>query len=239
MWCSICRQDVPGSIVPGGGQYCCPRCGETMPSSHGSLGPPPDKASEQPQNRTTEPAPKSDYDEWEMEERLRHLDRMYARSPQSGPLPRSNSYQIRIDAGHAPIPREQPVAAPPQQQGPSWLARLGRLGLAFGLSITVCGACLMIWAHYGARPDLMPMGIPIAVVGQILLLLGLVLQFDSPARETREASEQARPRAALPSGNTSYRFDTAPDSSPQLTDLAARLDELARKLDNRGEGQRD
>lgn len=210
-----------------------------MPSSGGSVGPPPEKEPEQPKKLTPEPAPKSDYDEWEMEERLRHLDRMYARSPLRGPLPRSDSYQIRIDAQHAPIPRERPVAAPPQQQGPSWLVRLGRLGLAFGLSITVCGACLMIWAHYGARPDLMPMGIPIAVVGQILLLLGLVLQFDSPARETREVAEPVPPRATLPSGNTSYRFDNAPDSSPQLTDLAARLDELARKLDNRGEGQRD
>lgn len=239
MWCSICRQDVPGSIVPGGGQYCCPRCGEMMPSSHGSLGPPSEREAEEDKRPASEPAPTSDYDEWEMEERLRHLDRMYARSPLGGPITRSGSHHFRIDTQHSPVPREQPVAAPPPELGPSWLVRLGRLGLAFGLSVTVCGASLMIWAHYGARPDLMPMGIPIAVVGQILLLLGLVLQFDSPARESHKAVEPTRTRPTLSIGDSDYRFDDGPGGSPQLTDLAARLDELSRKLDNRGEGHRD
>jgi hypothetical protein len=235
MWCSICRQDVPGSIVPGGGQYSCPRCGEMMPSSHGCPVGTPSRESEQAEKPAPEPPPTSDYDEWEMEERLRHLDRVYARNPLNGPLSRSESPQFRIDAQHAPIPRQQPVAPHPTSSGPGWLARLGRLALGLGVSVTVCGACLMIWSHYGARPDLMPLGIPIAVAGQVLLLLGLVTQFDSTGRESRPAPEPTRTRPPLPIGNTNYRFDDGPDVSPQLTDLAARLDELTRKLEEREE----
>ena len=239
MWCSICRQDVPGSIVPGGGQYCCPRCGEMMPSSNGNR----DGTPTQTENANESPpdsAPVSDYDEWEMEERLRHLDRLYARNPLRGPLTQSESNHFRIDARHAPIPREQPAstAQPTEPEPePSWLVRIGRLALGLGLSITVCGACLAIWAHHGARPDLMPLGIPIAVVGQILLLLGLVFQFDSTAKKPRLAPAPAPTRPTLPTGNTFYRFDDGPDPSPQLTELAARLDELSRRLDNRGEGR--
>jgi hypothetical protein len=206
-----------------------------MPSSHGSIAETPQGAPQQAEASAAEPAPTSDYDEWEMEERLRHLDRVYARSPLSGPLSRSGSYQFRIDAQHSPIPREQPVAKQPTGPGPSWLARLGRLILGLGLSVTVCGGCLMMWAQYGARPDLMPIGIPIAVVGQILLLLGLVSQFDSAGRESRQTAEPIRNRPPLPIGNTNYRFDDGPNASPQLTDLAARLEELSRKLDNREE----
>ena len=238
MWCSICRQDVPGLIVPGGGQYCCPRCGEMMPSSIGTPESSP-RDTEETNDSNPNPAPVTDYDEWEMEERLRHLDRIYARSPLKGPLSLSDSSYFRVDSQHAPVPREQPVAPPqPAQTAPSLLARLGRLALGFGLSVTVCGGCLMIWAHYGARPDLMPLGIPIAVVGQIFLLFGLVLQFDSPARESSQTPKPSQNQPTLPLGNSIYRFDNAPSSSPDLTDLAARLDELSRRLDNHDEGQR-
>ena len=231
MWCSICRQDVPGSIVHGGGQYCCPRCGEMMSPSPGRPG-------ESPSGTEQAKPSASDYDEWEMEERLRHLDRLYARAPSKGPLSHSESGQFRIDAQHTSVPREQPAAALPTEQGPSWLARIGRLALGIGLSVTVCGGCLMAWAHYGARPDLMPMGIPIAVVGQILLLVGLVFQFDSAGKASRQAPEPVRSRPTLPMDNTNYRLDDGPTTSLQLTDLAARLDELTRKLDNGGDEQR-
>ncbi len=82
----------------------------------------------------------------------------------------------------------------------------------------------------------MPMGIPIAVVGQVLLLLGLVFQFDSTGKASRQTPEPVRSRPTLPTDNPNYRLDNGPD--PQLTDLAARLDELTRKLDNGGDGQR-
>ncbi len=237
MWCSICRQDVPGSIVPGGGQYCCPRCGETMPSSHG-------QASERPDNlprkdakgNIDEPPPASDYDEWEMEERLRHLDRIYARSVSSGPLYSPSGNQFRIDAAHSPLPRERARDAAPSGPSPGRLVRFGRGVFALGLAITVCGGCLAGWGYFGARPDLLPMGIPIAVAGQILLLFGLVLQHDSSPGESPSASQTPRSLSPYSKGDTDYRFDEGPGSSPQLTDLAARLEELSRRLDERDEG---
>ncbi len=233
MWCSICRQDVPGSLVPGGGQYSCPRCGEMMPSSDGRPAETPQEEPQEAGPSIAKPPPTSDYDEWEMEERLRHLDRVYARNPLSGPLSRSGTPQFRIDSQHPPVPREQPVRVRPAEARPSWLARLGRLGLGLGLAITVCGACLMIWAHHGGRPDLMPIGVPIAVAGLVLLLVGLVFQFDEATDKPHPAAKAPRGQYPLSMGDTSVRFDAGPDGSPQLTDLAARLDELSRKLDDK------
>ncbi len=234
MWCSNCRQDVPGSIAPGGGQYSCPRCGGAVPSSHGSVTEHPVAASGEAKPSAAESPPVSDYDEWEMEERLRHLDRVYARTPLRGPLSQSGSHQFRIDSQHTAVPREQVVIQRLPESRPSWIARLGRLGLGLGLSITVCGGCLMAWAHYGARPDLMSMGIPIAVVGQVFLLIGLVLQLDSSATRP-QPTESPRPRLPIPLGDSNIRIDDGPGTSPQLQDLAARLDELSRKLDDKGD----
>lgn len=236
MWCSICRQDVPGSIVPGGGQYCCPRCGEMLPSSTGRpVEHPPEKVVTEGQTSIPGAPPAHDYDEWEMDERLRHLDRIYARSPARSPLTLSDSRHFRVDLHHASVPREQLLAERPAVRRPGWAARLGLIGIGLGLAITVCGGSLMALAHYGARPDLMPMGIPIAVAGQIFLLLGLVLQLDSSGAAPHGTSNTAGSRPPLPMGNTTLRFDDGPDTPPQLADLAARLEELSRKLEERDE----
>ena len=237
MWCSICRQDVPGSIVPGGGQYSCPRCGETMPLSHGRASQRLDSHScEEGKGDFGDAPPVSEYDEWEMEERLRHLDRIYARSSHSGPLYSPSGNQFRIDAGHSPLSPGLVRDAAPSERKPGRLVRFGRGVFALGLAVTVCGGCLAGWGYFGARPDLLPLGIPIAVAGQILLLFGLVLQYDSSPDESPATSQPPRSRPQYSKGDTNYRFDEGPNTSPQLTDLAARLEELSRRLDERDEG---
>lgn len=205
-----------------------------MPS-YGKVLEPPHGPSEDAGPSTVESGPRSDYDEWEMEERLRHLDRIYARSPLSGPLSSSTSPQFRIDSMHRSVPRNRPVAAPPAEPRLSGLARFGRVVLGLGLAVTVCGGCLMAWGNYGARPDLLPMGIPIAVAGQILLLAGLVLQLDSPTSAPRPAAKSVRSRRRDITGDANLRFDSIPDATRQLTALAARLDELSRKFEDREE----
>ena len=177
--------------------------------------------------------PRSDYDEWEMEERLRHLDRIYARSPLSGPLSPSGSQQYRIDSMHGFMRRERPIAAPPMEPRLSGLARFGRALLAFGLAVTVCGGSLAAWGHFGTRPDLLPMGIPIAAAGQILLLVGLVMQFDSQASAPRPSRKAVRIRRQPMSGDGQFRFDEAGDGTRQLTELSARLEELSRRFEER------
>ncbi len=231
MWCSICRQDVPGSIAPGGGQYCCPRCGEGM-SSCGKVELPHEPVEETNPTGVGSP-PRSDYDEWEMEERLRHLDRIYARSPLSGPLSPSGSQQYRIDSMHGFIRHERPITAPPTEPRLSGLARFGRAVLALGLAVTVCGGSLAAWGHFGARPDLLPMGIPIAAAGQILLLLGLVMQTDSLANTPCPSRKAVRSNRQPMTGDDQFRLDEADDGTGQLTRLSARLEELSRRFEER------
>lgn len=186
--------------------------------------------------REVEPSPvgspsKSDYDEWEMEERLRHLDRIYARSSAGGPLSGPPRW-FRIDSMHGSIPWQRPLAKSPAAPGPSGLARFGRVILMFGLAITVCGASLAVWGKFGARPDLLPLGIPIAAAGQVLLLVGLVLQSDSQSNTPRAASRTTGGDQRLITGNGNLRIDDA-DGTSRLDNLAARLEELSRRFEER------
>jgi hypothetical protein len=86
-----------------------------------------------------------------------------------------------------------------------------------------------------ARPDLLPLGIPIAAVGQVLLLIGLVLQIDSPAPAAGSSAENSPVRRSCSIGDAEFRFDDGSEGSHQLADLAARLEELSRRLEDREE----
>ena len=106
--------------------------------------------------------------------------------------------------------------------------------------MTVCGGCLLTWAHYGARPDLWPLGLPIAIVGQVVLLIGLVLHLDALRSPVAEEPQDEERRKTLPFGD-GIRLDsaqralstrsTAGTDSVALQDLAARLDEISARLD--------
>ena len=59
--------------------------------------------------------------------------------------------------------------------------------MAFG-----CGGSLLAWGLWTARPELWMLGIPTALVGQVLLLVGLVLQLDSLRDNTNAAQAKLR-----------------------------------------------
>ena len=67
MWCKQCGQDVPGSATSRAGRFLCPRCGGIL---------------------AIEAAAPAVYDGWEMDEQLRHIERLLtggnARADQSG-----------------------------------------------------------------------------------------------------------------------------------------------------------
>jgi hypothetical protein len=110
------------------------------------------------------------------------------------------------------------------------------LALDFGLAVTVSGGSLMAGAHFGARPDLWPLGVPIAIVGLVLLLAGLVFQFDEPDREKSRAADRAYDRIPQPAlGRSRVRFENESDNTSLLKDLAARLDEVTKRLEGREE----
>jgi hypothetical protein len=52
------------------------------------------------------------------------------------------------------------------------------LAISVGLMALVCGGVLLAWGYLFARGDLWSLGLPVALGGQAILLLGLLLQID-------------------------------------------------------------
>jgi hypothetical protein len=143
---------------------------------------------------------------------------------------------IRFDAAHTPTTRRRPSVL-------AWAI------LSMGLMAFVCGGVLLGWAFIGKRNDLWSIGMPIALVGQFGLLLGLVLQLDhlwQANRRTAETLDNVDERldeinhATTLLGNShsgpaqSFYAHLADGAHPHLllADLKGQLDLLATKMAN-------
>ncbi len=195
MWCKQCQQDVPALSSDETGKYVCPRCGvapaetKTAEPTPASVPPP---GSEEPKLGVPRPplfagTPESPppYDPWELEEQLRHLQRVLTAEQLKTPSPAMAGEALRIDPGHAaPGRRRLPAGrASKRSQAESRRARsalhlVAWLVLLIGLMGMACGGVLLGWSLIAGRQDLWPIGLPIAVVGQIVLVTGFVLQMD-------------------------------------------------------------
>jgi hypothetical protein len=118
----------------------------------------------------------------------------------------------------------------------------------------VCGGILLAWSAVGQRPELWSVGMPIAIVGQVALLLALVLQLDRIWRnhhstvaklddfqgqihDLRSAAAMLTTTHSSPA--TAFYAHYCGGASPDvlLTDLKSQLDLLAIKIGN-GDGGR-
>jgi len=135
------------------------------------------------------------YDRWETEERLRHIGRVlhpHLRSSAKGKPPRRN--KARIHAAHQATPgwhRNDKRRVPAKtRKGPGdsgtnltvWTA------ISLGVMLLACGGSLLGWSVLGHREDLWSIGLPIAVGGQVLLLLGLIVQLERLWHQHRDAA---------------------------------------------------
>lgn len=122
--------------------------------------------------------------------------------------------------------------------------------LSPGLAAFACGAVLLGWSIVGNRQDLWPIGMPLTLIGQAGLILGLVWQLDGLWQSSRKTvttlqeldSEltQVRSAAALLSANKtatgqSLYAHMAEGVSPNmlLADLKGQLDVLAQQMNRR------
>ena len=119
--------------------------------------------------------------------------------------------------------------------------------VALGTTSFACGGVLLIWSLATGRHELWNVGLPVAVVGQIALLVGLVLQIDRLWYDNRQAAaklddvdEQLHDLKTTttllstsqgPASATFYSH-LAGGAGPQLllTDLKSQLDLLAMKI---------
>ena len=126
------------------------------------------------------------------------------------------------------------------------LAILAWITLLLGTTGFVAGLALMGWSMNAERPELWAVGSPIILAGQIVLILGLVLQLDRSWRDNRWAAAKLKTvgkqlheiKATTkllgaghgPSGefHAHGAEGTGPDAL--LSDLKSQLDLLAVKL---------
>jgi hypothetical protein len=194
------------------------------------------------------------YDPWETEEQLCHLQRVLNAEPPKTPSPAITGPSLRIDPGHgAPGRRRLPAShAPRRSRGQSRRARsalhlVAWFVLLIGLMGMACGGVLLGWSLIAARQDLWPIGLPVALVGQIVLVIGLVLQMDRIWNDHSHASaklDRMDERLADLKSTTallgtthstpavSFYSHFAGGANPQilLADLKSQLDLLALKL---------
>lgn len=62
--------------------------------------------------------------------------------------------------------------------------------ICLGLMAFACGGVLLGWSVLGQRTELWSLGVPITLVGQVALLVGLCLQLDRLWSENRDTSER-------------------------------------------------
>ena len=201
MWCSACQQDVPGLVLPDTGKYSCPRCGSGLrdSDSYGSVDA--HTVAEGPQTAAGPEAPPA-YDPWELEQQLRHIERLLRidRPDRGREAAASERQWARLDASHVgPLGWHHPEAARAKatrqraddaRRPESWLPVLTWSVLAVGLMASAFGGALLVWATVSARNELWTLGMPVGLAGQIVLVIGLILQLDRLWHDNRHTAEK-------------------------------------------------
>jgi len=209
MWCSRCREDVPAVAGKDRGGFSCPRCGDALSAVR------PAEPELQPEAAQGAPAPAeaaapaAGYDSWELDDRLRHIGRVLRPENPDSETARAARQQemLRLDAAHSGpsgwhLPEPQPDVNPGKpapkptktksraRSSFSLLAVVAWTILLLSTSAIVCGGVLMVWSLVGSRPELWSIGLPVALGGQVALLVGLVLQMDRLRDEGRCTAER-------------------------------------------------
>ena len=266
MWCKVCQQDAPGIRSRDRGQLCCARCGTELPGSgQPAAGAPSGVGADE------SPAERPRYDSWETNERLRHIDRvLHCETTRPAPphLASPQGSARRIDAAeesprgwHAGesladrsanrVGMSDRAGSVARRRASDWGDRALAMGvwlaLSLGIMALVCGGILLAWSAIAKRPELWSIGLPIAIVGQVALLLSLILQLDRIWHNHRSTAAQLddfdgqihdlRSAAAMlttthSSPATAFYAHYCGGASPDvlLTDLKSQLDLLAIKI---------
>jgi hypothetical protein len=214
MWCKACQQDVPCLPADISGQFHCARCGEVAvdrmltapagvagrsgaaewPPATGTLDGIGDGKPEPPASEKAFPA----IDDWAVEAALERIGRMLA----AGASPQAERAASRWDMPHVLTEQASPsgplrirLASPAKPQKPSRVAfALAWTATMFGTTAIACGAVLLAWSSVSFRSELWQMGLPIAMVGAGLLLIGVFLQLDTLRTESQSGGKRAPPR---------------------------------------------
>ena len=196
MWCTNCRQDVPGvatppsdGLAPSAARSCI-RCGQALIAS--AVSSPETPASAPAADETAEAIrfdPPAAFDAWEFEERLKRIKRLVAATESPERREIASAQGLRFDEPQsAPADREPAHGAAEVSVGEEWLSFFTWSALAGGLAAFTCGGVLSGWSLATAREELWNIGLPTLIGGQLALVVGLVLQLYAASRTKRHAS---------------------------------------------------
>ena len=199
------------------------------------------------------------FDDWEFDEQLREIGRLLrAAVPTAATQPGDNGLaeapRLRFDAPH-PVAGAPHMALPVEPADPkpsgSGLGSLAWAALSLGTMGLVCGGILLGWSIWADRADLWSVGLPIALGGQIGLVVGLLCQLDRVWHDHRRAARKldevdrklhdlrtttAQLSTTHSSPATAFYCHLAGGAPPEvlLGDLKSQLDLLAVQLSRRG-----
>ena len=204
---------------------------------------------------------------WAWDEELRELQRAIDRGRGDQQQQAYQEEKARLDlpvsgsqsvpAWHVPmarkrranrkVPTSKPSATQPTARGTGivWVA------LSLGTMALVCGGILLGWSTFAGRQELWSIGLPIALFGQIGLVVGLILQLERMWNDSRRSAEKLETvdRQLGDLKNTTAMLGTTHNgpstafyshlvdgASPRilLTDLKSQLDLLAIKMGDEG-----
>ncbi|HUT09948.1 MAG TPA: hypothetical protein VMY42_05595 [Thermoguttaceae bacterium] len=213
----------------------------------------PDDSASRPDDSASRP----DYDGWELDQQLEHIHRVLAPGKTDDPQFKTAHQQevSRLDPPHAgpPQPHLRPAGKPalaprtPTLKNSASRSFLTWTTLLLGTMAFVCGGVLLGWSLLGGRPELWNLGLPVALGGQIALLVGLVLQLDRLWYDSRHAAaklddvdeqlHELRTTTTLlgtghlsPSSAFYSHLADGANTELLLTDLKGQLDLLALKI---------
>lgn len=256
MWCSNCQQDVPAVGESGTNRSLCSRCQRPLRPSHvmqicdeGVA------LDEQPAvAAVATSAPPTDH--WQLRRRTREIGRKLRHDVGIGrPVSTSQHGEVFEDlkqlAASPIIMPTEPVAPrrddrerkPESGQLVAWLFALGG-AVALGGGI---GA--IVWSLAGDRPDLWNPAVGLTLIGQGLLIFGLVMIVARLWRGQRYASTKLQDvhgdiaqlqrtadalSAMRAGGAPAFYAELVRGASPQmlLSNLKGQLDQLATRLDS-------
>ncbi|HEX5104835.1 MAG TPA: hypothetical protein VFV87_13535 [Pirellulaceae bacterium] len=242
MWCSTCQQDVaPLASAEPGTSLRCAKCDRVLAAA---------PAPEIEPSKAAVPPPRPRIlDDWELEAELRGVQRLVGSLKASG-CEAGALLPLRFD-----VPPQESVRPPSEDRSTQQTPAADRpkshffawMLLSLGLATFACGGVLLGWSIAADRADLWPLGMPLALIGQAGLIIGLVLQLDGLWQSNRKTTETlsqldgelSRVRHATTLLTTtknasaqSFYAHMAEGASPQLllADLKGQLDLLAQQM---------
>jgi hypothetical protein len=230
MWCDSCQR--ASSKAETADATRCARCGKELVGQ-----------TTRSQDITRLTLPEED---WKLEADIRSVHRLVdnLRGKRRIDPPSSLAEPHRERAPILKAERTSEHAAVPKSNLAAWAI------LSVGLATFACGAVLLGWAYAAGREDLWPIGMPLTLIGQAGLILGLVLQLDGlwqSSHQTQQTlvtldDELTRVRQATTLLSTSHSGPAqsfyahmAEGATPQLllADLKGQLDLLAQQMDKK------